>query len=100
MGDLAKTTVNWSMIPVIVFLIIFYGIFYMAILGSTMKQNAAYRYFKENPGELSNSPMVLYSECPSCGASNVMREEVCPYCGTLLKISDANTKFVRRKKQI
>ena len=100
MGDLAKTTVNWSMLPVILFLLMFYGIFYIAILGSTVKQNAAYRYFKENPEKLSNNPMVLYSECPSCGASNAMQEEVCPYCGTLLKISDANTRFVRTKKQI
>lgn len=95
MDDLAKTTVNWSMIFVIVFLLMFYGIFYIAILGSTKKQNAAYRYFKENPEKLSNNPMVLYSECPSCGASNAMQEEVCPYCGTLLKISDANAKFVK-----
>lgn len=95
MDDLAKTNVNWAEIPILLFLVMFYGIFYAAILGPMRKQNAAYRYFKENPGELSNNPMILYNECPGCGASNSMQDEVCPYCGTLLKLGDANTKFVK-----
>ena len=95
--DLAKTKVNWSNTPIMVFILVFYGIFYAAILGGKKKQNDAYRYFKENPDKLSNEPMTLYSECPCCGAPNATQDEVCPYCGSLLKISDANTRFVNPK---
>lgn len=95
MDDLAKTKVDWPGIPILVFLLLFYSVFYIAILGGTKKQNDAYRYFKENPDKLSNTPMILYSDCPNCGASNAMQEEVCPYCGSLLKISDGNVKFVK-----
>lgn len=97
MDDLAKTKVNWPGLPMLVFLVAFYGVFYVAILGGTKKQNDAYRYFKKNPDELSDKPMTLYSDCPGCGASNAMQKEVCPYCGSLLKISDANIKFVKPK---
>ena len=41
--------------------------------------------------------MTLYSECPSCGASNTAQSETCSYCGTLLKIGDGNVKFVGPK---
>ena len=95
--DLAKTKVTWSEIPILVFLALFYGVFYAVLLGGTKKQNDAYRYFKQNPDKLSNKPMTLYSDCPSCGASNAMQSEVCPYCGSLLKISDANVEFVKPK---
>ena len=95
MDDLAKTKINGSGIFILVFLLLFYGLFYAAILGGTKKQNAAYRYFKKNPDQLSNNPMTLYSDCPNCGASNATQNEVCPYCGSLLKISDGNTKFVK-----
>lgn len=98
MDDLAKTTINWSGTPILLFLVFFYSIFYMAILGSTKKQNDAYRYFKENPDKLYQNPMTLYSECPACGASNTAQSETCPYCGTLLKISDANVRFVKHNR--
>lgn len=94
MGDLAKTRIYWSQLPALIFILFFYAIFYIAILGGTRKQNAAYKYFKANPEKLSNAPMTLFSDCPSCGASNAAQNEVCPYCGGLLKISDGNTKFV------
>lgn len=94
MGDLAKTRIYWSQLPALIFILLFYAIFYIAILGGTRKQNAAYKYFKANPEKLSDAPMTLYSDCPSCGASNAAQNEVCPYCGGLLKISDGNTKFV------
>lgn len=86
MDELAKTSFNWTGLPMILILIAFYGVFYVAILGSTVKQNAAYKYFKENPEQLSHTPMTVLSTCPSCGASNSFQEENCPYCGTLLKI--------------
>ena len=81
----------------LLFLVVFYGVFYVAILAGTKKQNDAYRYFKKNPDELSNEPMTMYSECPNCGAPNTMQNEVCPYCDSLLKISDANVRFVKTK---
>lgn len=95
MGDLAKTTVNWSGLPAVIMILAFYGIFYFAILGSSKKSNDAYRYFKENPDKYEPTPMTLYSECPSCGASNTDQSETCSYCGTLLKIGDSNVKFVK-----
>lgn len=93
--ELAKTTINRSALPMIFILLAFYGIFYVAIIGSTKKQRDAYKYFKKNPDMLSNTPMTLYSECPACGASNASQSETCPYCETLLKISDGKVKFVK-----
>ena len=96
-GDLAKTTVEWSRVPILVMILAFYGIFYVAILGGSKKHNDAYRYFKENPDKYDPVPMTLYSECPSCGAANTDQSETCSYCGTLLKIGDGNVKFVKPK---
>lgn len=70
MDDFAKARIHWSQLPALIFILLFYAIFYLAILGGTKKQNAAYKYFKANPEKLSNAPMTLYSDCPSCGASN------------------------------
>ena len=95
MDDLARTTINWSQTPVVMFLLAFYGIFYAVILSGTRKQNEAYRYFKNNPDKITKEPMTLYSVCPSCAAPNETQSETCLYCGTLLKISDGNVKFVR-----
>jgi len=92
--ELAKTTINWVFVPVIVMILAFYAGFYVSILGSVRKQNQAYRYFKENPDKLTKEPMTLYSKCPSCNASNATQSETCAYCGTLLKINDANVQFV------
>ena len=94
MGDLAKTSFEPSGILVYAALLAFYSIFYIAILFGVRKKNVAYQYFKENPDKLSHAPMTLYSNCPGCGASNTEQQEVCPYCGTLLKISGGNTTFV------
>lgn len=93
MGELAQTNVNKMMIPFIIFILLFYGIFFVAILAPMRKQNAAYKYFKANPERLSATPMVMYSECPNCGAANSKQLEVCDYCGTLLKISDGKVIF-------
>lgn len=95
MNDLAKTEIDYAIIPLILFILAFYSIFYISILGSMKKNNEAYKYFKENPEKLSTVPMTLYSDCPNCGASNAEQNEVCPYCGSLLKISDGKVKFVK-----
>ncbi len=88
MGDLAKVTINWSGLPIILFLLAFYSVFYIVVLGSTKKQNDAYRYFQENPQMLSSVPMMVHAQCPSCGAANAEQKEVCEYCGSLLKITN------------
>ena len=98
MDMLAKTEVSLAVIPMLIFLLCFYGIFYFAIFGGVKTKNDAYRYFKENPEKLSNTPMTLYSECPNCGASNATQNETCPYCGSLLKISDGKVQFVAPKE--
>lgn len=95
MDDLAKTKVDFVIVPIVLFLLFFYGIFYVVILIPVRKQNDAYKYFQANPERLSQAPMTMYSECPSCGASNSEQAEVCPYCGTLLKISDGKVTFVK-----
>jgi len=94
MNELGKTSFNWSGLPMVLPLLGFYGLFYFAILGSISKQNAAYKYFKENPEQLSLQPMTLYSACPACGASNSFQDERCPYCKTLLKVNDNKVKFI------
>lgn len=93
--DMGKTKIRWEGAPGLLFLVAFYGIFYFAILKGTGKQNAAYRYFKENPDKLSMQPMTLYSACPSCGAPNETEGTTCRYCGTLLKVQDGNVTYVR-----
>ncbi len=94
MDDLAKTKVDLTLIPILIILMLFYGVFYVVILIPVRKSNTAYRYFQENPEKLTEPPMFLHSECPSCGASNAEQAQVCPYCGTLLKISDGKVNFV------
>lgn len=97
MDDLAKTSVNWGGLPVLIMILAFYGVFNYTILGKSKKNNDAYRYFKENPDKYESTPMIVYSECPSCGASNSAQSETCSYCGALLKIGDGNVKFVKPK---
>lgn len=95
MDDLAKTTVRWGQLPILLFLAGIYGVFYVSILGGTKKQSDAYKYFQENPHLYEHEPMTMYSECPNCRAANTSQSETCPYCGTLLKISDGGVQFVR-----
>lgn len=95
MGDLAKTTIKPEALPIVFFLLCFYGIFYASIFGGNRDSKRAAKYFKEHPEKFENEPMTLYSECPSCGAQNTMKEENCPYCGTLLKLSDGNVTYVK-----
>lgn len=98
MDDLAKTTFDPDGVMIFLFAGCFYGTFYASILGGVKSKNDAYRYFKENPEKLSRTPMTLYSECPNCGASNATQSEICPYCGSLLKISDGTVKFVKTEE--
>ncbi len=95
MEDLGKSSINTGMIPGFVFLFLFYGIFYFAIIGGTKRGNDAYRYFQNNPGELSMNPMTMvYSACPNCGAANTGGGEVCIYCGSFLKAKEGNVTYV------
>lgn len=95
MDDLAKTTIEWIMLPVAIFYLIIYAIIYLPIVKNSNMAQDAYRYFQEHPDKYNTTPMLLYSECPSCGASNASQSETCPYCGVLLKISDGDVRFVK-----
>jgi len=118
MPHLAKTTFEWSTLPVFLFIIPIYGIFYYSLLSGMKKSNDAYRYFRQNPDQLSDLPMgmqnqmpigtpampaptptpqnvTLYGQCPACGAPNEDGFDVCRYCGTLLKTQDGNTTYIR-----
>lgn len=86
MNDLGKTKINFSSLGIVALLLGFYSIFYIAILGGMKKKNQVYKYFKQNPDKLDEKPMTTLLKCPSCGGSNTLSEEKCPYCGTVLKI--------------
>lgn len=94
MDELAQTAIAPEIIPSLVIILVFYSIFYITILGSVLKNNAAYKYFKEHPEQLSFEPLTLLSSCPNCGAPNSEQKEVCAYCNSLLKLSDKHTRFV------
>lgn len=95
MDDIGKTDINLIGIPILLILVVFYSIFYIAIFNQVGRKNAAYKYFQANPDKLSMVPMTLYSACPSCGASNANQESVCRYCGSLLKMREGNITYVR-----
>ena len=95
MDNIGRTNFYWTGIPVVFILLAVYGLFYSVLLVGVRKQNAAYKYFKEHPEELSMERMVLYSTCPNCGASNANQESVCRYCGGLLKVREGNITYVR-----
>lgn len=86
MNDLGKTKINFSSLGIVALLLGFYSIFYIAILGGMKKKNQVYKYFKQNPDKLDEKPMTTLLKCPSCGGTNTLSEEKCPYCGTVLKI--------------
>lgn len=86
MDDLAKTKINFTSLGIVALLLGFYSIFYIAILGGMKKKNQVYKYYKENPDKLDDKPMTTLLKCPSCGGSNTLKEEKCPYCGNVLKI--------------
>ena len=113
MDDLAKFIPRGSLV-IILFLVGFYSIFYIIILGGVKKQNEAYRYFQKNPGQLSlvkwssdepslnpeatdgysssgvlssnvASTAKMYSKtCNFCGITNEGTEKLCRFCGALL----------------
>ena len=87
MDNLAKTKIHFSRLVIVVPLLAFYSIFYIAIFSGMKKKNQVYKYFKENPDKLDEKPMKTLLKCPSCGGTNTLSEEKCPYCGTFLKIN-------------
>lgn len=85
--DLAKTSINPSMLVALLMFIAFYSIFYVGLFKSFKQQKDAYMYFKDNPENITYSPMYVLDKCPSCGASNSEQLNNCQYCGTLLKLN-------------
>ncbi len=94
MDELAQASIAPGIIPTMLILLAFYSVFYISILSSVRKKNAAYKYFKEHPEQLSFEPLTLLSSCPNCGAPNSEQKEVCAYCNSLLKVGDKYTRFV------
>lgn len=90
MDDLAKTTVEWRLIPIAIFYLAVCAIIYLPIVKHSNKAQDAYRYFKEHPDKYNTTPMLVYSKCPFCQTSNDAQSETCPYCGTFLEITDGN----------
>lgn len=90
--ELARTSINMNMAPVLIMLVGFYGIFYVSIIKSAVQQQAVYNYFQSEPQAFNHT--VMRSVCPNCGASNAEQRQTCPYCGAILKVSDNNTTFV------
>ncbi|MCI5744741.1 MAG: zinc ribbon domain-containing protein [Erysipelotrichaceae bacterium] len=86
MDDLASTSINYSRIGIIVFLLGFYSIFYVVLLQGVKNKNQAYEYFKDNPDKLDYNTMKTLAICPNCKANNTNNDEICPYCGTSLII--------------
>ena len=95
--DMGVTRFNGASLPVLPFLLAFYGVFYWIFLGGTKRQREAAKYFKANPEKFEERPMTIYAVCPACGASNSEGLEKCMYCDTLLKLTDGNTTFIRQK---
>jgi len=93
MSDLAKTSIYPSGLFTIIIILLFYALFYYLLIGSLLKSNSAYRYFKEHPEKLTKIPMTLHSKCPHCGTSNSEQLENCSYCGRLLKISEDGANY-------
>lgn len=90
-NDLAKTSIAWSKLPVLLVLVLLYGIFYVAIFCIVKKENDAYHYFQENPGKLSTCSMnnisikrhmeLMNKKCSYCGTENTSGLESCTSCG-------------------
>lgn len=92
--DMAKTKLNFVAIPMFFFLGILYAIFYFALLGSAIKNKAAYKYFQENPHKLSMEPITSFTNCAFCGVSNPSQNIVCEYCGAAMNNDDFSIKVI------
>ncbi len=55
MADLAETKIGADAFITVLILLAFYSIFYIALLSGVKKQNEAYKYFKDNPDELTGN---------------------------------------------
>ena len=86
MDDFVESYIDSSAIVGIAILIVIYVIFFAIMYHFYSKERNAYKYFKENPDKVDNTPMLVKYVCPSCGAHNSNLLEVCEYCGTILKM--------------
>ncbi len=65
--DLAEIKIGPDAVITVVILLAFYSIFYIAIISGVKKQNEAYRYFRDNPGELSSD--TAYAGAPTSSST-------------------------------
>ena len=87
MDDLAKTSVDKSLLGVLVGTIAVFGlILWFGFFRPFAKEWRAYKYFRENPESVEQKPILVKPQCPSCGAHNSKLLEVCEYCGTVLTL--------------
>ena len=87
--NLAKIEFSIGSMFFLLLVIPFYGIFLIPILSSVRKENAAYKYFKEHPEELSNDKCLsninnIKNICPNCKTENSVDAKTCRYCRTSL----------------
>jgi hypothetical protein len=85
MDDLAKIKINSGFIFPFIFMAFIYGIFYISLIGDAIKEEQAYKYFKENGSPTSENRIKIKDRCPTCGAINTNKKAACDYCGTLLE---------------
>ena len=98
MDDLAKTSINSEVLIMLLFFVLFYGVFYVAIIGGVIKENQAYKYYKKHSDLLddqyympSYGPSIkpkYYSKCPVCNEDNSKQNAKCKFCGASLKIEE------------
>lgn len=85
-NDLAKSTVDWMGVLFILPFICVGGILLFASIADIFNSKSRADYFKKHPEIISAPRMMVYPECPKCGAPNSEKKDVCEYCGTVLEL--------------
>lgn len=85
-NDLVKNTVDWmAILFVMPFLLVGSALLYASI-ADIVNSKSRSDYFKAHPEIISAPKMMVYPECPKCGAPNSEKKDVCEYCGTVLEL--------------
>ena len=84
--DMAKTTFNIGSFAIVPILLLFYSIFYIVLIGGSLAEYRAYKYFKEYPEKLRMEKMNVKYVCDCCGAQNPEMKDTCDYCNANLRL--------------